>query len=165
MKRTRWLAATVMTMALGAGPALAARMAPEFARQAAQGVVAEVPMSRLAADRASDPEVRDFAQRMVTDHARANDQLERIAQDRGWMLPQRPDVEHRAMLRRLRRRSGDDFDRAYMRAMVADHDATVMHFRRYARNGDDPRLRTWARRTLPTLVEHRHLARQTREGV
>ena len=162
MRTTRWLAATVMTLALGAGPALAARMAPEFARQAARGGMAEVQLSRLASDRASDPEVREFAQRMVNDHSRANDQLERIARNRGWMLPQRPDAEHRAMLRRLRQRSGRDFDRAYMRAMVADHDATVMHFRRYARNGGDRRLRTWAQRTLPTLVEHRHMARQTR---
>lgn len=164
MRRTSWMAATLITVALGAGPALAARMAPEFARQAARGGMAEVQMSRLAADRASDPEVRDFAQRMVNDHARANDQLERIARDRGWTLPQRPDAEHRAMMQRLRRRSGTDFDRAYMRAMVADHEATVTHFRRYARNGQDRRLRAWAQRTLPTLVEHRHLARQTREG-
>ena len=164
MKARTWMAATLMTAALGAGPALAARMAPEFARMAAQGGMAEVQMSRMAADRASDPEVRDFAQRMVDDHSRANDQLERIARERGWMLPQRPDAEHRAMMQRLRQRSGTAFDRAYMRAMVADHDATVMHFRRYARNGDDRRLRAWAQRTLPTLVEHRHMARQTREG-
>ena len=162
MRTRSWCAATILAVTLGAAPALAASMTPEFARQAAQGGMAEVQMSRLAADRANDPEVRDFARRMIDDHSRANDQLERIARQRGWVLPQRPDAEHRAMMRRLRQRNGRDFDRAYMQAMVADHNATVMHFRRYARNGDDRRLRNWAQRTLPTLVEHRHLARSTR---
>ncbi len=159
--RSRQFLTALGLAALLAGPAAAASMAPPFAREAARGGTTEVELGRMAADRASDPQVRDFAQRMVDDHTRANDQLERIARDRGWMLPQAPDPEHRSEMRRMSTLRGRAFDRAYMRAMTSDHDADVAQFRRYVRNGNDPQLRRWARRTLPTLEEHRQLAHQT----
>jgi putative membrane protein len=133
----------------------------EFLQQAAIGNMAEVRMGMIARNRASDPAVRDFGDQMVQDHSQAIDQLRDMARDKGWPLPGTLDTEHRMAIQRLRSRSGDDFDRLYMRMMVRDHQEDVAMFRDYARNGDDPDLRAWARETLPTLYRHRQLAWQT----
>ena len=133
----------------------------EFLEQAAEGNMAEFRMSMIARNRASDPAVRDFADQMVQDHSQAHQELRDLAQDKGWPLPNRIDAEHRMMIRRLRMRSGDDFDRMYMRMMVRDHQGDVAVFRQYVQSGDDPDLRAWARQMMPMLYHHRELAMQT----
>ena len=141
------------------------RAAPAFATRAARASIAEVEMSRVAGARAYEPRVRTFADRMVTDHSRALEELQGLASEKGWRLPDSPDPEHRMLAAELERRSGESFDRAYMRAMVEDHVEAVSMFRRYARNGEDPELRDYARRTLPTLQEHADMAHTTQEWV
>ena len=130
-------------------------------RPIAQGGMAEVSLSLLASRRASDQDVRDFAQQMVQDHSQANRQLRRLAMRKGLSLPSGMDPPHQLAMNRLRRRNGTVFDRTYMREMVQDHDATLALFRDYARNGDDPELRAWATATLPTLRHHWRMANRT----
>lgn len=137
----------------------------QFARTVAQGGAAEVSISRLARNRASHSQVRQFARHMVTDHTSANNELMSLAQQKGWSLPSDPDSRHQAAQRRMQRLHGSAFDRAYMQAMVSDHDKTVALFRSYARNGRDPELRQWAHKTLPTLVDHRRMAHDTANQV
>jgi putative membrane protein len=169
MKRNSFVTVAALLAALGIGPVgvAGAQSAPSsatFVRHAAQGGLAEVALGRLAERRAQNSSVNDFAQRMVTDHSRANRELMRIASRRGYTVPQRTDADQRAMRMRLSRMSGDRFDRAYARAMVRDHDTDVAMFRQYARYGRDPALRSWASRTLQTLRDHqRHARRMARE--
>ena len=137
----------------------------EFVQKAAQGSMAEVSMSNLARQRAADPDVKDFASRMVQDHTQANRQLHQIAWRKGVTVPTDMDFSHRIAMRNMRNRRGDAFDRAYMRQMVDDHQATLAMFRTYARNGDDPDLRAFARQTLPALEHHRAMARETQDAV
>jgi len=133
----------------------------QFVQEAAQGGMAEVSLSMLASRRASDQDVRNFAQQMVQDHSQANRQLRRLAMRKGLSLPNPP---HQMTMNRLRARNGTAFDRTYMREMVQDHDATVALFRDYARNGDDPEVRAWATATLPTLRHHWRMANRTAEN-
>jgi len=134
---------------------------PSFAMEAARGGMAEVQMGQLAADKATDPDVKTFAQRMVTDHTKANDELQQLASTKGWTLPTAMDAKQRATKARLDKSTGAAFDRAYMNAMVADHNADVAAFRAYSKSGSDTELRTWAGNTLPTLEEHQKMAKET----
>jgi putative membrane protein len=129
-----------------------------FMVQAADGGITEVQLGRLATQRAGDPAVRDFGQRMVVDHGRANTELIQIARQQGVALPNDMSPEHRALYDRLAVMSGPDFDRAYMRTMVDDHTKDVADFQREAQTGRDPMVRAWAARTLPVLQEHLRLA-------
>jgi putative membrane protein len=137
----------------------------DFVQKAAQGSMAEVALSNLARRRAADQDVRDFASRMVQDHSQANRQLHRLAWEKGLSVPTDMDFPHRIALTNLRNRSGEAFDRAYMRRMVDDHQSTLAMFRTYARNGADPDLRAWARQMLPALEHHRSMARETEDAV
>jgi putative membrane protein len=131
-----------------------------FVMAAAAGGMAEVMTSTLALQRAEDPEVRQFAQRMIADHNRANQELMSLAGARGIGVPAAPDIKDQAeadVLSGLRRA---EFDRAYIRGQVAAHLCAVGLFEAESQRGADPELRAFAAKTLPTLREHLQHARQ-----
>jgi putative membrane protein len=130
----------------------------EFVVAAARDGIAEVEMGRLASQRAAADPVRQFAQRMVTDHGAANQELLQLAQRKSVTLPQEMDAAHRAAMDRLATLSGAAFDQAYMSEMMRDHQQAVALFSRQAQQGQDPEVRAWAAKTLPTLQEHQRMA-------
>ncbi len=138
----------------------------QFLADAIREGLAEVEMGKMAAQKASDPEVKRLAERMVQDHAEANRKLSAVAekhqveaQGTYGTPPLRPDEEETAKKRDLSGMSGQQFDRAYIDAMVADHERAVGAFKDAAKNGQDEEVRGLAEATLPTLEEHLRLAR------
>jgi putative membrane protein len=130
----------------------------QFMIEAARGGIAEVELGRLASQRAAAEPVRQFGQRMVTDHGAANQELMQLAQQKGMTLPQEMDAAHRAAMDRLATLSGAAFDQAYMIEMVKDHQQDIALFTREAQGGQDADVRAWAMKTLPTIQEHLRLA-------
>ena len=125
-----------------------------FLNEAAAGGLAEVELGQLAAEKASNPEVKKFAERMVTDHGKANDQLKELAAQKGIELPTEPSAKHKATKERLSKLSGDEFDKAYMSDMLSDHKKDVAAFRKESTEGKDPVIKEFATKTLPTLEDH-----------
>jgi putative membrane protein len=125
-----------------------------FVMEAASGGMAEVELGKLAADKASSAKVKDFAQRMVTDHGKANDELKSLAAKKNITLPSSPDAKHKATYDRLSKLSGAAFDRAYIADMLADHQKDVAAFKKQSQTGKDADIKAWAAATLPTLEEH-----------
>ena len=111
-------------------------------------------LGQLATEKASNPEVKRFAQRMVTDHGKANDQLKQIAAQKGIDVPTRPSAKHRATKDRLAKLNADQFDKAYMADMLSDHKKDVTALQQESASGKDPDVKEFATRTLPTLEEH-----------
>src|SRR6185295_16341254 len=136
----------------------------EFVLDAAKGGMAEVELGKLAADRAQNAEVMKFAERMVTDHSKAGDELKSIAQSKGIRLPEEIEAKDRALVNRLSKLNGAAFDRAYMQAMVSDHVKDVNEFKKEANSGRDPQVKSFASNTLPTLEEHLQQARAARQA-
>ena len=125
-----------------------------FLKEAAAGGLAEVELGQLAAEKASNPEVKKFAERMVTDHGKANDQLKELAAQKGIELPTEPSAKHKATKERLSKLSGDEFDKAYMSDMLSDHKKDVAAFRKESTEGKDLLVKEFATKTLPTLEDH-----------
>jgi putative membrane protein len=125
-----------------------------FIRKAAEGGEAEVELGKLAQEKAASPEVKQFGERMVNDHSKANDQLKEVAQKEGVTLPTKLDAKDAATKARLEKLSGEAFDRAYMKDMVADHTKDVREFKNEAKNGKDPDVKNFAAQTAPTLEDH-----------
>jgi putative membrane protein len=157
------LTAALIAAAVGASAAQAAaadRPSTNFMHQAARASRAEVELSRLALERSNDPEVRRFADQMVNEHTRSNASLVELARRERVTLPLNMDAAHRAALNRLRRLSGQSFDRAYTSQMARDHEQVVVLFRTQARSRNRDRdVREWADRMLPTLEHHNRMAR------
>jgi len=135
-----------------------------FIQRVAQDSTAEVELGRLASQQASSDAVRRFGQRMVQDHTRANDELMRLAGSRGLTVSPALDKKHRSLSTRLARMSGSEFDQAYMKQMVKDHQTTVSRFERESTQGQDPEVRQWASQMLPALREHLEMARGLAPG-
>ena len=131
-----------------------------FVLEAARGGMAEVELGRLAADKASNADVKQFGQRMVADHSKASDELKGLASQKNVTLPTEPDAKQKALHARLSKLSGDEFDKAYIQAMVADHNKDVADFTRASKIAKDPDLKAWAGKTLPTLQEHQKMAKE-----
>jgi putative membrane protein len=131
-----------------------------FVAAAAAGGQAEVAAGRMAVERAGSPEVKQFAQQVVDDHNRANQELTALASAKQIPLPAALDVKDQAAADRLGGLSGPDFDRDYIRQQVAAHMDAVAEFEAEAERGQDPDLKAFAGKTLRTMRRHLQMARQ-----
>ena len=130
-----------------------------FMMDAAMGGMMEVELGRWAAQKGTSAEVKQFGQRMIEDHTRANTELMQLASSKGMSLPTEMDQKHQNNTRKITRLSGAEFDRAYSKMMLKDHEDAVKDFEKQSTNGNDAELKAFATKTLPTLQEHLQMAR------
>jgi putative membrane protein len=133
-----------------------------FVTEAAVGGLAEVELGKMAVDKASNADVKQFGQRMVDDHSKANDELRSWASSNGVTLPPETGATEKAVENRLSKLSGDAFDRAYMSAMVQDHTKDVAAFQQASKTAKNADLKAWAGKTLPTLQDHKKMAQDVK---
>lgn len=164
-RRPILLALLVACLLPAAARAAADEDTVEFAQKAASGGLMEVRLGEIASRNASNDLVRAFGQRMVTDHSKANQELKAEAQRLGIVLPNEPEKDHAAMVDRFRALTGSEFDRDYMDAMVEDHEKDVKAFEQESQSGQDPEVKAWAAKLLPTLREHLSQARSVLDGL
>lgn len=129
-----------------------------FMRTAAVDGMAEVEHGKLAAEHAASNDVKQFGQRMVDDHGKANAELKSVAAQKNVTLPTELDAKHKAMQAKLSKLKGAAFDSAYMAHMVSAHKEAVTLFQREAKSGKDAEVKAFAEKTLPTLQEHFKMA-------
>jgi len=131
----------------------------EFVMEAAMGGMMEVELGRIAAQKGMSESVKQFGQRMVDDHSKANEELMSLATSKGMTLPTALDEKHKKDVTKLSAMSGADFDRAYSRMMLSDHNKDVKEFEKQSTKGADPDIKAFAGKTLPTLQEHLQMAK------
>jgi putative membrane protein len=129
-----------------------------FMRKAAEGGLAEVELGKLAQEKGTDQAVKSFGERMVTDHSQANDKLMTLAQSMNVELPTKLGKKDQKALDKLQSKSGEAFDKAYASAMRRDHRVDIREFEHEAKHGENAQLKEFAQTTLPTLKEHLSLA-------
>src|SRR5437879_5816427 len=136
-----------------------------FVREAARGGMEEVQMGQLAQQKGANQSVKDFGQRMATEHSKANDELKQIVSQKGATLPATLTRRENSALDDLQKLNGKDFDKKYAAQMVKDHRADVKDFQDAAKDLTDPDLKAFAQKTLPTLEEHLRLAEDMEKSV
>jgi putative membrane protein len=120
-----------------------------FMKKAAKGGMMEVAMGKTAEQNAQSEDVKSFGKRMVTDHSKANDELKSIAQQKGVKLPTKEPTGKWSS------------DKAYIDAMVKDHEKDLAEFQEEAKNGSDPEVKKFAEDTAKMVQEHLDLAKET----
>ena len=128
-----------------------------FVKEAAIGGMAEVQLSKIA-QKSANADVKSFADRMVSDHTAANEQLAAVAKGLGVDMPSKLDSEHERARDKLQTLHGKAFDDQYMRDMVEDHNKAVRLFQQEAKAGRNSELKQFAQKVLPTLEEHQKMA-------
>jgi len=137
----------------------------KFVKDAALGGMTEVELGKLAAQKASNDAVKQFGQKMVDDHTKANDELKQIAGKENINVPDSLDSKHQSRIDKLSKLSGSEFDKAYIKDQVKDHQQDVNEFQSEAQGGSDPNIKQFASSTLPTLQEHLSKAKEVSKQV
>lgn len=126
----------------------------KFATTAANGGMAEVALGKLALTKTSSTAIKDFANMMVMDHGKANDELMAIAKTKNITLPAAVDADHQKKMDDLSKMNGKDFDKAYVDAMVDGHKKTLDLMNGEAKDGKDADLKAFAAKTAPVVQTH-----------
>jgi len=125
-----------------------------FVKTAGQLGMKEVMVAELGVKKATDPEVKAFAEMMVKDHTTANNELKAYAASKNVPLSVAPPTDASSAVQDLEKKSGKDFDAQFMDDMVADHKKVVDLFEESQKNATDGDLKAWVEKTLPTLRAH-----------
>jgi putative membrane protein len=150
--------------ALGSAMILAAQSASDadkkFVKEALQGGNDEVQLGKLAQEKGSSPDVKNFGQKMVTDHSQMGEHMTQIAQQIGVSPPSGTSMSGKTLSTKLHALSGDSFDKSYIQAMVEDHKKDLAEFKQEAANGSDPAVKAAAERGAKVIAAHLQLAEQ-----
>jgi putative membrane protein len=162
----RVIALAIATFSLGLGAHAAetslnlSRGDKSFIENAAKSGMEEVAVSQAALPHLANPEVRQFAQMMVSDHTGANHELTALAARKGITLPtKQPDVT------KWNEKKEQGYDEGYVEKMIKDHDDAVDLFTKASKKSDDSEVQAFAAKTLPTLQAHQAQAKALKKTV
>jgi putative membrane protein len=127
----------------------------KFIDEAADSGMFEVQIGQLAASKATDPNVRSFANMLVDQHTAANNELVKIANARGVELPAAPKHSLRSEIDKLGSKNGAEFDRDFVRTVgIKAHEKDIKLFEKASRDVKDAELKAFVDKSLPMLREH-----------
>jgi putative membrane protein len=126
----------------------------KFVKDAALGGMTEIELGKLAAQKASSEPVKQFGQKLVDDHGKANEELKKIAGQQSIKIPESLDSKHQGRIDKLAKLSGPEFDKAFIKEAVKNHQQDVSEFQQEASSGTDVHVKSFAAKTLPALQEH-----------
>lgn len=125
-----------------------------FLQKAAGGGMAEVAFAKIALDKSQNQDVRNFAQKMIDDHTKLNDNLKPIADQLGVQPPAEAPKEAQAKAEKLKKLDGDAFDKAYIKAMVEDHHKDLAEFTKEEQSTKNDDLKAKVSDGRKTIEEH-----------
>jgi putative membrane protein len=136
-----------------------------FAELAAMSGLAEVQLAELANGKSQSGDVKDFAALMIGDHGKANGDLARLAKAARIRLPDAPSPEHKAAYAQLKGLDGGEFDRAYMRNQLQEHQKAAILLEWEINAGQDALLQRFASQTLPVVLRHLEVAQKVKASL
>jgi putative membrane protein len=126
----------------------------KFLTKAASGGMLEVELGKVVAQRATTPAVKQFAQQMVTDHTKANNELKALAAKKNITLPASLGDDQKKVYDEVLTEKGAKLDDKYVSEMVDDHEEDVKEFQEASTQAGDPEVKALAAKTLPVLQMH-----------
>ena len=135
-----------------------------FVAKAAEDGKHEVMLGQMAKNQAANPDIKKFAERLITDHTKANEQLIAAAKAANIPVPAGISQEQFKEIEKFKNLKGAEFDKAYLKHMTEDHEKAVKLFENASKNLKDPGLKAFAAKTLPTIKEHLEMAKKLGGG-
>jgi putative membrane protein len=123
----------------------------EFMANAARMDMIEAHESQMAEKQASRADVVDLAKTLAQDHSQDYGQIAELAAQKNVSIPRGIDAAKDPSIRRLTSLKGSQFDRQFANAEVTAQRNAIATFKRESEHGEDPELKAYAARTLPTL--------------
>ena len=145
---------TGVNSTLGIAPTTA-----DFVKEAAMSDMLEIEARKIAEQKGNSDE-KKFAQQMIADHTKTSSELKGMVSkgDLKAEIPAALDRSSQSKLDKLREAKPETFPSQYDPMQVSAHKDAVSLFERYAKGGDNPKLKDWAGKTLPALQHHLEMA-------
>ncbi|MBS1821121.1 MAG: DUF4142 domain-containing protein [Acidobacteria bacterium] len=131
-----------------------------FIRKVTESGLAQVQLGKLASERASSQDVKDYGQKMADDHAKLNSSMATIADSIGMRLPKNLSKADQEQYQKLSALSGEAFDKEYLTCMIRDHHEDMREFRIEAQTTGDPDLKAAIDGAQKVIHDHLALARK-----
>ena len=131
-----------------------------FVKNAMQGGMAEVQLGQMTLQKTNNDQVKQFAQRMIDDHTKMNEQMKPVAQQLGVDVPGQISKKDRATMAKLQSLSGPAYDQAYIKDMVKDHKQDLSDFQMEASSGQDQTAKDAASQGSKVIAQHLQMAQQ-----
>ncbi len=141
----------------GSGASMQDKM---FLKNATQGSNFEIKTAQLALQKSQSQDVKQFAQKMIDDHTKLNDDMKPVAQEANVTPPTGLSKKDQAIYAKLEGMSGDAFDKAYIQDMVKDHQADLKQFKQEASSGQLQSEKTAAGQGAQVVDGHLQMAQQ-----
>jgi len=135
-------------------PASVSKDDATFVVNAANAGMTEVQLGQLAQQKGTMKDVKDYGAMMEKDHTAAGEKLKAIAAQKNITLPSTISNDMQKNVDDLQKKSGKDFDKAYISMMVDDHKKVISQFEDESKKGSDADIRAFADSTLHTLRHH-----------
>lgn len=132
----------------------------KFMMMAATSDMNEIGLSNQALSKSTNEEVKKLAQMMIDDHTKSSEELKPIAMSKNVMLPAEMDSKHKSAMEKMSSMSGMEFDMAYIKMMVKDHEKAVSMFTKESNSGKDAEAKAFAAKTLPVIQMHLDMSRK-----
>ncbi|MDQ2721267.1 MAG: DUF4142 domain-containing protein [Bacteroidota bacterium] len=126
----------------------------DFANEAAAGGMMEVQLGNIAVKNGASQSVKDFGQMMVDDHTKVNNQMKDLAGKKNITLPSTVTDKQQKEIDNLSKKTGADFDKAYVNMMVDDHKNDIAAFKKAGNKVNDADFKSFITNALPTLQKH-----------
>jgi putative membrane protein len=126
----------------------------EYVLMAAEVDMKEIELGKLAQQKGMDAEVKSFGKMMVDQHTASSAKTKALAQSKNISLPTATTDKVREAMEDLNKKTGKDFDEAYIDMMVDGHEKTIEKMERASENAKDADIRMWAADMLPVLRTH-----------
>ncbi|HEX8884850.1 MAG TPA: DUF4142 domain-containing protein [Noviherbaspirillum sp.] len=131
-------------------------------RDIAYSNISEIAAGKLALEKSQSDDVKSYAQKMIDDHTKAQQELQTLADSKGVKLPTEPDAKHKAMAKMLSGLKGEAFDKRYLKqGGLNDHENTHKLLERVQAKAKDADLQAYAAKTITAVDQHLSLAEET----
>jgi putative membrane protein len=145
--------------------AKAMQMDKRFLRDAVMSSMTEIEMGKLAAQKATNEQVKQYGQKMAQDHTRGLEYLRKTATRDGIEVAATMDAKHKDEVDKLAKLSGMEFDKAYVKYQVKHHERRVSDFQEESDNGSETAAKTLATRMLPAVQQHLNEAKDLNKAL
>jgi putative membrane protein len=145
---------TTVTTAKGVGGEQRPAFDSEFMTKAASGGMLEVQLGQQVAQKATTPEAKQFAQQMVTDHTKGNNELKALAAQKNITLPTTLGEDQQKVYDDVLAGKGADLDKKYVSAMLTDHQEDIKEYQGAVTQSSDTDIKAYAQKNLPMLQMH-----------
>jgi predicted outer membrane protein len=136
----------------------------EFVKNEAAANRAVVKLAGLGVQKAVRADVKAFAEILVTDHTKADEEMTKLAATKGVELSAVIAPKHAEIFQDLEKAENANFDKEFLAVIESGHEKCVSNFKEASVDAKDNDLRQWATNMQPVLASHLAKARELSSG-